>query len=334
MQEEPSYTDNISILSHYIVAAMRMSFRSKSNIIVKVKSMGEKQIFYVKWSHSCILIEPSILLKTVPLSHVNAKMLRNLVSGIVYTILHQTRRHQPHPVEKLIDSLKEYNVTFLNSPDDLDSAIATLSDRRDDHPIYLGIDLEMHTDKKKGPHEGKISLVQIANEEVCFLYAPRPNEHLPPSLRALLHDDTIIKFGVAMVNDKKALREQQDIDIKGAIDIAEEYGPTFCYGNQIGLEKLTNMFLNKTLGSSENVSTSFRLGLTELTDDERDYAALDAVAALMIGKQAILKRNEEEIKKLSLKINAFCNWSTPEVHGTVLTRFESEEAFHADLNKK
>lgn len=137
-----------------------------------------------------------------------------------------------------------------------------------------------------------------------------------------------------MVNDKRALREQQDIDIKGAIDIAEEYGPTFCYGNQIGLEKLTNMFLNKTLGSSESVSTSFRLGLTELTDDERDYAALDAVAALMIGKQAILKRNEEEIEKLSLKINVFCNWSTPEVHGTVLTRFESEEAFHADLNKK
>ena len=61
---------------------------------------------------------------------------------------------------------------------------------------------------------------------------------------------------------------------------------------------------------------------------------LDAVAALMIGKQAILKRNEEEIEKLSLKINVFCNWSTPEVHGTVLTRFESEEAFHADLNKK
>ena len=69
----------------------------------------------------------------------------------------------------------------------------------------LGIDTETRPSFRRGEMH-KVSLLQIANEEICFLF--RLNEiGFPPSLVDLLADKNVLKVGLSLHDDFMMLRK-------------------------------------------------------------------------------------------------------------------------------
>jgi len=100
---------------------------------------------------------------------------------------------------------------------DVSSAIKTLRK----YPI-LGFDTETRPVFRKGVHHN-VSLLQLSTPEEAFLF--RLN-HLgfPNEIVALLEDSSILKVGVAILDDVRGLQKLSDFNAGGFIDLADIAG--------------------------------------------------------------------------------------------------------------
>ncbi len=136
-------------------------------------------------------------------------------------------------------------------------------------PMLMGFDTETKPSFKKG-RRNKVSLLQLADGNRAWLF--RLNMiGLPPELADILADKDIIKTGVAIHDDIKALRSLAQFEPGGFIDlqgIVAEHGI-----KQLGLKKLSAIILGYSISKSQQVSNWEAPALTEA---QQVYAATDA----------------------------------------------------------
>lgn len=143
----------------------------------------------------------------------------------------------------------------------------------------LGIDTETRPTFKRGESH-KVALLQIANEEICFLF--RLNEiGFLPCLIELLSDSNVLKIGLSLQDDFMMLRRRQpDFKPANCIDLQD-------YVKQMGIE---DMSLQKLYANvfHMRISKAARLSNWEadvLTDSQKVYAATDAITCIQLYKE-------------------------------------------------
>lgn len=143
----------------------------------------------------------------------------------------------------------------------------------------IGIDTETRPAFKRGEMH-KVALLQIATEEICFLF--RLNQMgLPAALVELLSDKNVLKLGLSLHDDFMMLRRRNSqLQPAGYIDL-QDYVKEMGIGD-LSLQKLyANVF-------GKRISKSARLSNWEadvLTDAQKVYAATDAVTCIHLYKE-------------------------------------------------
>ncbi len=151
----------------------------------------------------------------------------------------------------------------------------------------LGFDTETRPSFKRG-FQHKVALLQVATEDICFLF--RLNHiGLAPSIVRLLEDATLPKIGLSWHDDINSLQKLGPFKTGHFIDIQH-------YVHDIGIE---DMSLQKIYANLFGQKISKRQQLSNweadvLSDKQKIYAATDAWACINIYKEIIrLKRDKD-----------------------------------------
>jgi ribonuclease D len=137
------------------------------------------------------------------------------------------------------------------------------------NPSVLGFDTETRPSFRKG-NRHKVSLLQLADDSRAWLF--RLNMiGLPPELTALLADGNIIKTGVAIHDDIKALRSLAPFEPGGFVDLQTIVAARGI--KQLGLKKLSAIILGYSISKSQQTSN---WEAPVLTEPQQLYAATDA----------------------------------------------------------
>lgn len=151
----------------------------------------------------------------------------------------------------------------------------------------LGFDTETRPSFKRG-FQHKVALLQVATEDICFLF--RLNYiGLAPSIVRLLEDATLPKIGLSWHDDINSLQKLGSFKTGHFIDIQH-------YVQDIGIE---DMSLQKIYANLFGQKISKRQQLSNweadvLSDKQKIYAATDAWACINIYKEIIrLKRDKD-----------------------------------------
>jgi len=139
----------------------------------------------------------------------------------------------------------------------------------------IGFDTETRPSFKKGM-SNKVALLQLATPDQAFLF--RINKiGLPGEIREILADPNIVKPGVAIRDDIKALRSIGNFQPKGFIELQD-------HAKDLGI-------LNFSLKKLAAITCGFRISKSQqlsnweansLTDAQQVYAATDAWVSLRI----------------------------------------------------
>lgn len=140
---------------------------------------------------------------------------------------------------------------------------------------YIGIDSETRPAFKKGTSY-KVALLQIATNEICFLF--RLNKlGLIAELVELLENKEIIKIGLSLKDDFLMLKKRGYFAQEGCIDL-QEYVKAFGIKDK-SLQKIYAILFKEKISKSQRLSN---WEAPELTDAQQKYAATDAWSCLRI----------------------------------------------------
>jgi ribonuclease D len=139
----------------------------------------------------------------------------------------------------------------------------------------VGFDTETRPSFRKG-QLFKIALIQIATEEICFLF--RLNKiGIPKVLETFLADRTILKIGLSLRDDFGAIRKRTNIEPANFLDLQDYVGQ---FGiEDASLQKIYAILFNKKISKGQRL-TNWEADM--LSESQKKYAALDAWACLVI----------------------------------------------------
>ncbi|MFO7724007.1 MAG: 3'-5' exonuclease [Oceanipulchritudo sp.] len=155
-------------------------------------------------------------------------------------------------------------VALVDSPSSLAAALREL--RKE---YVLGFDTESRPAFKKGQNY-QASLIQLAGESRVWLFQIKKLPSLD-ELWDLLADGNIIKAGVAIADDIKKLKDLQDFQPRGFVEIADLTQQAGILNT--GLRSLAGLLLNFRISKRAQVSNWAR---SELSEAQVQYAATDA----------------------------------------------------------
>jgi ribonuclease D len=142
----------------------------------------------------------------------------------------------------------------------------------------LGFDTETRPSFRVGEFYN-VAMIQLANHECCYIF--RLNKiPLSDELVSLLEDEKIIKVGVGIRDDVKALQKRLHFNPAGFIDLAEK--TRLSKSITLSLRTLCGMYLNQRLSKGAKV-TNWETPV--LSDTQARYAANDAFVSLLIFEQ-------------------------------------------------
>lgn len=156
------------------------------------------------------------------------------------------------------------DITLVESKEDYNKAIEYLSMQK-----VLGFDTETRPAFKKGVIY-EVALLQLATKDRAFLF--RLNKiGLPNGLKSILENPVIVKIGVAIRDDIKALQKLNSFIPGGFIELQDHVK---VYGIQdFSLKKLSAIVLGYRISKAQRVTNWEAL---ELTEAQLVYAATDA----------------------------------------------------------
>lgn len=175
-------------------------------------------------------------------------------------------------------------VVVVITPEEAEKAVDYLLSQ----PI-LGFDTETRPSFKKG-EQFKCSLLQVANEDYCFLF--RLNLiGLAPAVLRLLGDKKVTKVGLAWSNDLLSLHQLGEFEAGTFVDLQNLV-------REIGIEdqSLVKIYANLF---QERISKAERLSNWErdtLKDSQKQYAAIDAWACVRIYRELIWLRETRDFE--------------------------------------
>ena len=133
----------------------------------------------------------------------------------------------------------------------------------------LGFDTETRPSFKRGENH-PVALLQLASEPDAFLFQLR-DLGLPDPLKEIFEDESVLKIGVAIHDDIKALQQKSEFQPNGFVDLADiarRYGII-----TTGLRNLTGIVLKSRISKRYQLSNWNRKILDE---HQQLYAATDA----------------------------------------------------------
>lgn len=139
----------------------------------------------------------------------------------------------------------------------------------------IGLDTETKPSFRRGIVH-KISLLQVATENVCYLFRLH-KIGLSVQLRAFLSNPDIIKVGLSLRDDLNGLLKQQNFKPQGFVDIQHivlQYGIL-----ELSLQKVYAIIFGKKISKSQRLSNWEQ---DELSSAQQQYAAIDAWATRQI----------------------------------------------------
>jgi ribonuclease D len=140
----------------------------------------------------------------------------------------------------------------------------------------IGFDTETRPNFTKDQHH-KIALIQIASNDVCYLFRLNRLGGFPPPLVDFINDSGVMKIGLSLQDDFHAMRKRAAVDPANFIDLQKvtpSYGIT-----DASLQKIYAILFRKKISKKSRLSN---WDADTLTDAQRQYAALDAWACLHI----------------------------------------------------
>lgn len=170
-------------------------------------------------------------------------------------------------------------IITVNSKYEADKAVPFLLSKD-----ILGVDTETRPAFKKGQHH-KVSLLQVATDDICFLF--RLNYiGMVPSVISLLSNTNVPMVGLSWHDDLSALQKRQTFKPGLFIDIQDIIG-------DIGIEDKS---LQKLYANLFKQKISKRQRLTNwdadvLSDKQMSYAATDAWACIKLYKEILLLKD-------------------------------------------
>lgn len=142
----------------------------------------------------------------------------------------------------------------------------------------LGFDTETRPIFKRGK-QNKVSLLQVSNENTCFLF--RLNRiGICPAIVRLMETTDVIKIGLSWHDDIASLRKRGDFEPKGFFELQEHV-------KELGIEDMSLAKIYANL-FGERISKREQLSNWEndvLTEKQKGYAATDAWACVKIYKE-------------------------------------------------
>ena len=175
----------------------------------------------------------------------------------------------------------EGRIVVVQSEDEANRAVRALR-----AAPMIGMDTETRPAFKRGETH-KVALLQMATEDICFLF--RLNQiGLPEAVVELLSDKDVLKLGLSLHDDFTMLRRRNSqVKPAGYIDLQD-------YVKGMGIEDLSLQKLYANV-FGRRISKSARLSNWEadvLTDAQKVYAATDAVTCIQLYKELkTLKEN-------------------------------------------
>lgn len=150
----------------------------------------------------------------------------------------------------------------------------------------VGFDTETRPAFKKG-QKNKISLIQLATEDTCFLFRLNYID-FPESLVAFMSDEKVAKIGLSLKDDFAAMKKRATFTPQGFVDLqqmVQDYGIS-----DQSLQKIYAILFGEKISKSQRLSN---WDVDILSDGQKKYAALDAFACLKIyNKLKELTKNE------------------------------------------
>lgn len=139
----------------------------------------------------------------------------------------------------------------------------------------VGFDTETRPSFKKG-QRFKISLMQIATDEACFLF--RLNRiGIPPLLEQFLSNEAVRKIGLSLRDDFGAMQKRTSVKPGNFLDL-QDYVPQFGI-EDASLQKIYAILFEKKISKGQRLSN---WEAEILSESQKKYAALDAWACLKI----------------------------------------------------
>ena len=149
----------------------------------------------------------------------------------------------------------------------------------------LGLDTETRPSFKRG-HLHVVALLQVATEDICFLF--RLNyTGLTPAIKRLLEDKKVPKVGLSWHDDLNSLHRLGTFETGHFIDIQDHV-------RDLGIEDLSLQKIYANL-FGQKINKRQQLSNWEadvLTDKQKLYAATDAWACINIYKEIIRLQQE------------------------------------------
>lgn len=138
------------------------------------------------------------------------------------------------------------------------------------------MDTESKPDFRKHKRGNPVCLIQVATLDRAFLYRLRRGQPLPPVLRALLEDASVLKAGHSLSDDFRLLKASQLVTaVNTTVDTLPIANKLGCV--RPGLKTLGQLFLGGTMSKAMQVSN---WEAQVLSDAQINYAATDAWAPL------------------------------------------------------
>jgi len=136
----------------------------------------------------------------------------------------------------------------------------------------LGFDTETKPSFKRG-QMNKVALLQLSDAERAYLFQLH-KVGLPEELKTLLSDAEIMKVGVAIRDDIKALQRIRNFKAAGFVELQEEVKD---YGIQdFSLKKIAGIVLGVRISKSQRLTN---WEADQLSEAQQNYAATDAWVA-------------------------------------------------------
>lgn len=133
----------------------------------------------------------------------------------------------------------------------------------------LGVDTETKPSFHRG-EQHKVSLLQVATREDCFLFRLCRTD-ITPAIKRLLEDRSVRKIGLSWHDDIHGLMQRQKFKPGLFIDLQDMVGDLGI--KDLSLQKLYANLFHRKISKRQRLSN---WEATTLTDQQKQYAAIDA----------------------------------------------------------
>ena len=163
------------------------------------------------------------------------------------------------------------SIVVVDTEKKLDVALLQLSSLTE-----IGFDTETRPSFSKKTHY-KMSLIQLASDDICFLIRLNKLKKIPLSLEIFLKNQEIKKIGLSLRDDFHGLHSITKISPCNFIDL-QQYVVQFGIAD-MSLQKIYAILFGKKISKRERLSN---WDTAILTEAQQRYAALDAWSCLRI----------------------------------------------------